>query len=135
MKKSFTLIEILVVSTIIGLLSAAAFVSFTQFSKQSRDARRKTDIEQVRAALEMYRSNNNTYPANLSVLTSGVIYLQSVPVDPQSSSYSYYYSGSASDFTLGAHLETDSVTCQALSAQCGGTSGGCTYCAGPYGEK
>jgi len=60
--KGFTLIEILVVATIIGLLASGAIVSYQQLSKQSRDAKRKTDLEQVRAALEMYRSNEDTYP-------------------------------------------------------------------------
>jgi len=61
MKKSFTLIEILVVATIIALLATAATITYAQLTKQSRDARRKTDLEQIRAALEMYRSNNNQY--------------------------------------------------------------------------
>ena len=60
--KGFTLIEILVVATIIGLLASGAIVSYQQLLKQSRDAKRKTDLEQVRAALEMYRSNEDTYP-------------------------------------------------------------------------
>ena len=74
MKKlnGFTLIEILVVATIISLLAAAASVAYSQLSKQSRDARRKTDLEQVRAALEMYRSNNDDYPVNLSSLTAPI---------------------------------------------------------------
>lgn len=62
MKKSFTLIEILVVATIIGLLTATAAVTYTAFLKQSRDAKRKADLSQLSAALEMYRSNNDVYP-------------------------------------------------------------------------
>ena len=64
MKKSagFTLIEILVVVTIIGLLTLTAVVTYGAFLKQSRDAKRKTDLGQVAAALEMYRSNSDTYP-------------------------------------------------------------------------
>jgi len=63
MKKSFTLIEILVVVTIIGLLTATAAVTYTAFLKQSRDAKRKTDLSQLATALEMYRSNNDAYPS------------------------------------------------------------------------
>ncbi|MEK7126589.1 MAG: prepilin-type N-terminal cleavage/methylation domain-containing protein, partial [Patescibacteria group bacterium] len=64
MKKSsgFTLIEILVVVTIIGLLTLTAVVTYGAFLKQSRDAKRKADLGQVAAALEMYRSNSDTYP-------------------------------------------------------------------------
>ena len=141
-KKSFTLIEILVVSTVIVLLSAAASISYSRFSKQSRDAKRKTDIEQVRAALEMYRSNSvdSAYPigsswsATLSVLTSPTIYIQSLPSDPKNPTYTYYYTSDGSNYTLATHLETDDTTCQSLGTQCGSSSN-CTYCAGPYGEK
>lgn len=142
MKKSFTLIEILVVATIVALLAAAAFVSYSQFSKQARDARRKTDLEQVRAALEMYRSNNDTYPTDLGNLTGPTIYMNNVPQDPMvTQGYSYQYealpagcSNNCSDFTLGAFLENTS-SCNSLpSANCKGVSN-CNYCIGPYGQK
>ena len=149
MKKSsgFTLIEILVVVTIIGLLTLTAVVTYGAFLKQSMDAKRKGDLGQISAALEMYRSINNTYPEiGLSQLTTPTIYIQSVPTDPKIASYTYYYKsvdsaggacdGSAADscasYTLGAHLENVATTCQSLSTQC---TSNCTYCLGPYGEK
>lgn len=135
--KGFTMIEILVVTTIIALLSGIATISYTQLSKQSRDARRKTDLEQVRAALEMYRSNNNSYPigdwGSLSVLSQSPVYLQSLPTDPKDTTYDYYYSGSSSDYTLGAYLEQDSSSCS-VTISCG-TAINCNYCLSPYGKK
>ena len=88
--QSFTLIEILVVATIIGLLAAGGIVSYSQFSKQARDAKRKADLEQIRAALEMYRSNNqnNSYPNNLNSLVPG--YIISLPTDPKTNN-NYQY--------------------------------------------
>jgi len=87
MKKinAFTLVEILVVATIIGLLSIGGFVSYSRFGAQSRDARRKADIEQVRAALEMYKSNdtNSSYSLTIDALVTAN-YLKSKPVDPKS---------------------------------------------------
>ena len=134
MKKSegFTLIEILVVVTIIGLLTATAAVTYTAFLKQSRDAKRKTDLGQISAALEMYRSNNSTYPTTgLSQLTTPTIYIQSVPTDPKNPAYTYYYSGTASDYTLGAYLESTSSCPVTISC----TGANCNYCVGPYGQK
>ena len=131
----FTLIEILVVTTIIVLLTSVAAVSYSQFSKSSRDARRKIDLEQVKAALEMYRSNDasSSYPvgtwSSLSVLTT--TYIQSLPTDPKDSLYDYYYSGTANNYTIGAYLEA--VT----GASCGAANGctvDCNYCLGPYGK-
>jgi general secretion pathway protein G len=138
MKKSFTLIEILVVATIIGLLAAGAAVSYSQFSKQSRDAKRKADLEQIRAALEMYRSNNNSYPTTITIScsSSGGItdasntYLSQIPKDPKCSTYTYYGSISTNDYTLAAYLEAGGTTC--VAGQCGGN---CNYCVGPYGQR
>lgn len=139
-KKAFTLIELLVVATIMVLLTSAASVAYTQFGKQSRDAKRKADLEQVRAALEMYRSNENIYPASIPNVGTGLcdpggcasgVYLQTIPTDPRSP-YTYYYTGASGDYTIAAHLESGQATCLGLATQCGGT---CNYCLGPYGTK
>ncbi|MEK7597608.1 MAG: type II secretion system protein GspG [Patescibacteria group bacterium] len=131
MKKSFTLVEILVVATIIVLLTAATTVTYSTFLKQSRDAKRKADLGQISSALEMYRSNNDTYPiTGLSQLTAPTIYIQTVPTDPKNPTYTYYYTATASDYTLGSYLEGGGTTC--VAGQCGGN---CSYCLGPYGQK
>ncbi|MFA6533000.1 MAG: type II secretion system protein [Patescibacteria group bacterium] len=141
MKKGYTLIEILIVATIIVLLTAVAVVSYSNFLKQSRDSKRKTDLEQIRAALEMYRSDKDSYfdyalgnCSSYTALTSGSPkYIQSMPSDPKSSS-GFYYSCevSASDYTVGTYLETGTE-----SPSCGncGTTTACNYCVGPYGKK
>lgn len=135
MKRSFTLIEILVVVTIIGMLTVAAVVSYSQFTKQARDSRRMTDIEQVKAALEMYRSTNNVYPANLGLLTSGTVYIQSVPIDPKDPTYLYYYTSNGTDYTLAAQLENTSSCGSSPGAPNCGAGNPCNYCVGPYGKK
>jgi len=137
MKKSFTLIEILVVTTIIALLAAAAAVSYSSISKSSRDARRKADLEQIRAALEMYRSNNadSQYPSagTCTILQATITpYIGSMPTDPKTS-YTYYCNSSASDYTVASYLETGSVSCSGYPS-CG-TGITCNYCLGPYGKK
>lgn len=133
MKKSFTLIEILVSATIISLLAAVATISYSQLIKQSRDARRKTDLEQIRAALEMFRSSEDDYPPSLSSLTAPTVYIRNIPEDPKPTVYSYYYSRtSSSDYTLGAYLEGASSSCSE-TISCTGAN--CNYCVGPYGEK
>lgn len=130
-KSGFTLIEILVVATIMVLLTAAGVISYSVFLKQSRDVRRKADLGQISAALEIYRSNNDTYPTTgLSQLTAPTVYVQTLPTDPKDPTYTYYYSGAASDYTLGAYLENGGTTC--VVGQCGGN---CNYCLGPYGQK
>jgi prepilin-type N-terminal cleavage/methylation domain-containing protein len=62
--KGFTLIELLVVISIIGLLSTVALTSLNGVRKKTRDARRLSDMEQIRTALEIYRNTYGYYPAN-----------------------------------------------------------------------
>ncbi len=141
LRKGFTLIEILVVMTIISLLASVAAVSYTSVTRSSRDARRQSDLEQVRSALEQYRSNNGMYPAvAMNCSSSGAIsdgsgtYLSTVPRDPRCPSNSYYISTSGSDYTIGAYLEATTSTCASGSYSCG-SGVTCNYCVGPYGRR
>ena len=104
-KKGFTLIEILVAVTIVAVLSIIGVVSYSSINKRSRDAKRKSDLEQVRSALEMYRADNGSYPSvnasnlqtadNLTALVPD--YVPQLPSDPKYSSSNpsagpfYYY--------------------------------------------
>lgn len=102
--KGFTLIELLVVIAIIAILISVGVVSYTRSLKLSRDARRKTDLEQIRQALETYRSELGTYPANSSSLTPDYITL--VPEDPKAPSSTYIYTlNSSYTYNLCATLE------------------------------
>jgi prepilin-type N-terminal cleavage/methylation domain-containing protein len=60
-KKGFTLVELLVVISIIGLLATIVMVSLGSARTKARDTRRKVDLEQIVLALEMYYSDYNTY--------------------------------------------------------------------------
>jgi len=139
LKKSFgfTLIEILVVATIIGLLAAGGFVTYSNLSRQSRDAKRKADLEQIRSALEMYRSNNSSYTAasldgNCSGLNWLGDYIGTIPTDPKTD-YNYYCDITANDYTLYTALENDSDNCGETCRSTAPTN--CTYKVGPYGEE
>ncbi len=79
-KFGYTLIELLIVITIVGILVAVSTVSYLTASKQSRDTKRKTDLEQIRQALETYRSENGTYPATTADLEPN--YITTLPKDP-----------------------------------------------------
>lgn len=92
-KKGFTLIELLVVIAIIGILIAVGAVSYLTAQKQSRDSRRKADLEQVRQALETYRSEIGHYPTTAGGGTGALDpdYITLVPADPGSAASPYVY--------------------------------------------
>lgn len=133
MKKGFTLIELLVVISIIGILMGLLLVSFQGARTSARDGKRKADLEQIRSALETCRSDLGSYvlsagPASTSLPSGGGIdcssYMSSVPADPLSPTYEYYYSGAPNQYNICAYLEGGSG-----SAGCSGSCGSaaCNY--------
>ena len=129
MKKGFTLIEILVTISIIGLLTMIGMTNFRVANQKARDGRRQGDLEQIKAALELYRTDEAAYPGSITAgnpiqSATGTIYMNEVPTDPLSTQ-DYYYSSNGDTYTLCAALELD------LSGVCGGNSCGagvtCNY--------
>lgn len=70
MKKvsGFTLIELMVVITIIGILSAVTILGLTSVQQKAQDTGYLSQIRDVQLALAAYKSVNNTYPANITDL-------------------------------------------------------------------
>ena len=58
----FTLVEIMVVVSIISVLVSVTLISLNGVRANSRDAKRFNDLKQVEVALELYRQTNNQYP-------------------------------------------------------------------------
>ena len=118
----FTFLELLIAVTIIGVLTAIGTVSYVSTNKQSRDARRKSDLEQLRSALEMYRSDSATSiyvvsagavaDSALTTLVSGA-YISVIPQDPKpvTGCTNYYYknNGSSATYCLCTCLESTTL--------------------------
>ncbi|OGD62565.1 hypothetical protein A2160_05990 [Candidatus Beckwithbacteria bacterium RBG_13_42_9] len=136
LRSGFTFVELLVVITIIALLSAIGLANYRTVSQKTRDSKRKSDLEQIRAALEMYRSDQGQYPTITDLpasfltsctgtLTSGAkTYMDPIPCDPKNTgSYQYTYTPGAVpplSYQLETTMEVDTS---------GGTCGsGLSYC-------
>jgi prepilin-type N-terminal cleavage/methylation domain-containing protein len=61
-RKGFTLIELLVVIGIIAALAMIGGAAYISAQRRGRNARRAADIQQIRSALEMVRTDFGTYP-------------------------------------------------------------------------
>lgn len=112
--KGFTLVEILVAISVIGLLSAIVLVSVNSARAKSRDAKRKAEISQIQKALEMYYNDNGQYPlsggaaspnsgwsnsndASWATLSTALASYIKLPVDPVNSPAGW--AGSAGTYT------------------------------------
>ncbi len=121
--KGFTLVEIIIVVALIGVLAGGLITIIDPAGqlKSSRDSKRKADLKQIQAALELYRADQGTYPdnsdigydaANYNTNTSLVddptdvqaTYLQTVPKDPKSSAHYYYCTSSACGVSSGYRI-------------------------------
>lgn len=86
--KGFTLLELLVVISIIGILIALGTVSYSTAQKKSRDAKRKADIKNIQNGFEQYYSQNNRYATTTNELST--VFSGSLPTDPKTgNNYDY----------------------------------------------
>ncbi len=132
----FTLIEIMVAATIVALLSTMGISGYQAVTRSGRDALRKSDLEQIRSALEIYKSENNGYPTNTSTgscLPNSLTpdYINIYPVDPKPVNYKYcYVYVNNVNYKLCAHLENGSNTPSASYCDDSGgdiCTGNCNY--------
>ena len=61
-KLGFTLIELIVVISIIGILTTIGTATYTTAQQKSRDARRKQDLGALKSALILYYRDYKEYP-------------------------------------------------------------------------
>ena len=61
-KKAFTLVELIVVITILAILWTIAFISLQWYSANARDSRRIADIWNIKKSLELFTLQTEKYP-------------------------------------------------------------------------
>ncbi len=58
----FTLVELIIVITILAILATIWFMSFQSYTLDARDGKRKAELWEVRTALEIYKTKKWTLP-------------------------------------------------------------------------
>lgn len=117
--KGFTFIEMLVVVTLIGILSMIGVANFKVANQKARDGRRQGDLQQIRAALELYRTDENIYPTtdNLNLLVPD--YIGTIPTDPMTGYLYPYTSATGTTYTLCSGLELGTTIQTDCGTGCG----------------
>ncbi len=131
LKKSwFTLVELIVVITILAILGTIAFITFQWYTKNSRDSVRMTDLSNITKTMELYVSEKWSYPipsnwVNINyswatIWTQWIIWdsvitnlwtLNKKPLDPLFwNEYTYSLNYTKTEFQLASLLEWETVT-------------------------
>ncbi|MBI4054011.1 MAG: prepilin-type N-terminal cleavage/methylation domain-containing protein [Candidatus Doudnabacteria bacterium] len=95
----FTLIELLVVIAIIGLLASIITTAMNNARLKARDARRLTDISQIKTGMDLYFSHGGGYPSDATydaAYTAGQLLCSTIPImkipqDPLYPTFQYDY--------------------------------------------
>lgn len=106
-KKGFTLIEVMVTTAIILMLSGFSFSVITSSQRSNRDTLRKTDLNNIQSALQQYYTDQSFYPSlstsgltpdfalnnclgNPNTCTANKTYLNQLPGDPAGNAPYHY---------------------------------------------
>src|SRR6266536_6592096 len=80
-ENGFTLIELIVVVTIIGILAGVAISNVKWAQQKAREAALRQDLFEMRKAIDDYYADKQKYPQNLEELKTAK-YLRNIPKDP-----------------------------------------------------
>ena len=80
-QSGFTLLELLVVMTIIGILVAIAVPALKDSPQRAREAALRGDLFTFRSVIDQYKGDKGKYPPDLATLVKEG-YMRKIPLDP-----------------------------------------------------
>ena len=100
-RHAFTLVEMLLVITIIGIMAALVIPKMVGRSEQARETAVRADLSSIKTALDAFEVDNGYYPKSLQDLLQSPSdaknwhgpYLDKMPLDPWTNPYLYAYPG------------------------------------------
>jgi prepilin-type N-terminal cleavage/methylation domain-containing protein len=123
LKRGFTLLEVLVVLTIIAILMSVVLSSLSGARIRGRDAKRAADLKQLQQAIENYFENNSAYPSGTDLSILYPTYLASTPKDPSGNSYGYVSNSSPASYCIGTNFEGATPKTLPVSVTCSFNNG------------
>jgi len=103
-QRAFTLVEMLLVITIIGILAALVVPKMMGRSEQARQAAARSDLSSIKTVLDAFEVDNGYYPKGKNGLNDLIQmprdarswhgpYLEAIPQDPWGNPYIYEFPG------------------------------------------
>ena len=83
--RGFTLIEVMIVVTLVVILASVGMATYTNSVHRAREAVLKEDLFRMRDAIDQFYADRNQYPQGLEDLVSEG-YLREIPKDPMTDS-------------------------------------------------
>ncbi len=135
-KQAFTLVELIVVITILAILWTISFISLQWYSKNARDSIRISDTSNMKISLELFHLNSGKYPlpddyGTFTYLWSDLFYqwyfwnnviqsisrnMTEVPTDPLTDKkYIYSVANNKNELEILSLLEWDSLTLNTIN--------------------
>ena len=128
--------EMLVVISIIGILSAVLAGGYVNSQKSSRDAARKLSLKSISDALNQYYADNGVFPSSIPLggefVLNGIIYMKKMPPVTEIGGMTpirYDPSSTRKHFRLYTNLENNEDKACFKGSQCGDydTPNDCCY--------
>jgi prepilin-type N-terminal cleavage/methylation domain-containing protein len=136
-KKAFTLVELIVVITILTILGTIAFITLEWYSKDARDSTRISDLSSMKTSLELFHLDAGKYPVTTDWFTitysgsevwsqwtfwvntfNNVSKLDKIPVDPLTEKeYTYSVTKTKQEYQLSWIMEWDELVNLSLTNQ------------------
>ena len=130
-QEGFTLIELMIVVAILGVLVGIVLVAINpvRMLGEARDGRTRSDLNQVKAALQLYHNENGDYPTAVEFTAVGgasppnftSTYMRQLPTG-----VTLHYAPDAAndDYDLGGHLAWPTTDDNNTATKCATIIGG-----------
>ncbi|MEX0621597.1 MAG: type II secretion system protein [Candidatus Woykebacteria bacterium] len=106
-KKAFTLVELLVVISIIAVLVTIVIIAINPQTliRNTNDTKKRTELNQVKTSLQLYFNDNQAYPASADLADLTPTYMKQ---DPTNLGYTVEYESDGDTYVAGVVLENPS---------------------------
>ncbi len=105
MKKGFTLVEIMIIISVVLILTALAIPNILRSQITARESMALTNVKRISESCQVYNTREEVYPAALTDLSGDVPpYLSTTLTSGTKDGYNFVYTQTADGFTLYANV-------------------------------